>query len=604
MKLRYFIILSVFITGNFNYSQAQDQSYLWPTDSGKFLSSTFGETRAAHFHAGLDIKTWGREGYRVFASKDGIVNRIAISNRGYGKVIYLKHSDGNYTVYAHLQRFNSQLQAIADSIRLQDYSYTMETTLEKDSIFFKQGELIGFTGSTGIGPPHLHFEIRDELNNPINPLYYGFNIKDTRPPKIASLLFEPMSIESKIDNSVYPKEIREDFTRNDTTFFRSVTVNGNAGVAINVYDVANSVYNKYAVHELILVKDADTLVHQTLDTFTFDQAEYMFLDRVSSLNSGSRKFQRLFKKKEFNHPFIVQYDNNYLTDSGIYHIIAKDYFGNTAVAQFEIQNKNTSYSEVELNNVRETELWHHNWISVNDSTNINLVNYSQGPLWNPDVNYRLIDFPTSSTRALLRVNNSKDDLITSPDQQLQLFIPKNSFFADVSLTLDYSAKADSIFIFVGPENLVVRKNIDLQFFLDELPENKPVQLYYKNSRGKLYFIPSRIIGSKIKTSISGLGTYVLASDTTKPTLRSPKISYLGNGQKTYKIWANDDLSGIDYTTAKFLINGERGIPEYDYEDNSFTFYLPGFRLSSKNEIYFEVKDHAGNLKTQNFVRGN
>src|SRR5690625_2760157 len=56
--------------------------YLWPTDASPYISSTFGETRAAHFHAGLDIRTWGQEGYRVFATRDGIISRISTGPTG------------------------------------------------------------------------------------------------------------------------------------------------------------------------------------------------------------------------------------------------------------------------------------------------------------------------------------------------------------------------------------------------------------------------------------------------------------------------------------------------------------------------------------------
>ena len=48
--------------------------YRWPIDISRHLSGTFGETRSAHFHSGLDIKTWGREGYPVFASERGYIS--------------------------------------------------------------------------------------------------------------------------------------------------------------------------------------------------------------------------------------------------------------------------------------------------------------------------------------------------------------------------------------------------------------------------------------------------------------------------------------------------------------------------------------------------
>src|SRR5690625_6282016 len=42
----------------------QHTTYLWPTDASHQLSSTFAETRSAHLHAGIDIRTFGRDGFR------------------------------------------------------------------------------------------------------------------------------------------------------------------------------------------------------------------------------------------------------------------------------------------------------------------------------------------------------------------------------------------------------------------------------------------------------------------------------------------------------------------------------------------------------------
>ena len=241
MKTFLFLILILIISADV---YAQDSLYLWPTNSGRFLSSTFGETRSAHFHAGLDIKTWGREGYKVFASKDGVLSQLLITNQGYGKAIYLKHKDGSFTVYAHLNRFNSTFQSIADSIRIQDHSYTFDKYLEPLNIKVKQGDVIGYTGSTGIGPPHLHFEIRNNKNQPLNPLQFNFDIGDTLAPVFSSVLIEPLQIDSRINGSTYPATVYPFEIRNDTTFFDTVFVKGKFGISPNVYDEANSVTNK------------------------------------------------------------------------------------------------------------------------------------------------------------------------------------------------------------------------------------------------------------------------------------------------------------------------------------------------------------------------
>ena len=69
------------------------------------LSGTFGEIRTNSFHAGLDFRTGGKVGQRVFASDDGFVARIRVSGVGFGKALYIQHPNGLTTVYAHLDRF-------------------------------------------------------------------------------------------------------------------------------------------------------------------------------------------------------------------------------------------------------------------------------------------------------------------------------------------------------------------------------------------------------------------------------------------------------------------------------------------------------------------
>ena len=68
---------------------------------------------------------------------DGTVEFAGVQN-GYGNVVFIKHRNGNETVYAHLSRINVQ--------RGQSVS---------------QGQTIGLVGATGWATgPHLHFEFR------------------------------------------------------------------------------------------------------------------------------------------------------------------------------------------------------------------------------------------------------------------------------------------------------------------------------------------------------------------------------------------------------------------------------------------------------------
>src|ERR1051326_1030338 len=83
--------------------------FVVPTDSSLKIAGNFGEIRPNHFHAGLDVKTGGREGTYVLAAADGYVSRFKISPFGYGKCLYITHPNGFVTVYGHLQRMYGKI---------------------------------------------------------------------------------------------------------------------------------------------------------------------------------------------------------------------------------------------------------------------------------------------------------------------------------------------------------------------------------------------------------------------------------------------------------------------------------------------------------------
>ena len=269
-------------------------SYLWPTNASNYLSSTFAETRSRHFHAALDMKTWGRRGYKVFATRDGVLHRIAIGPDGYGKVVYLRHDDGSYSLYAHLLRFEESIQQIADSVRMEDHSFELDKTLDNLGIRINRGDVIGLSGATGIGPPHLHFELRTPTGKPFNPLLTNLKAKDTVPPRFSSLSIEPLSVFSKIENrhQLYTSRAQK---RGDDYTFNIINVEGPVGLGVDVYDQADDVYNAYAVYDLKMYVNNRLFFHSRVDSFAYNETDQMFLDRVYPILKKTRAgFQRLY----------------------------------------------------------------------------------------------------------------------------------------------------------------------------------------------------------------------------------------------------------------------------------------------------------------------
>ena len=96
----------------------------YPLDIPIILSSSFGELRPNHFHAGIDIKTKGIEGFKIYSIGDGYISRLQITHGGNGKAIYIKHDNGQSSVYAHLQKFSPRIEKIVKEIQYTNQSYT------------------------------------------------------------------------------------------------------------------------------------------------------------------------------------------------------------------------------------------------------------------------------------------------------------------------------------------------------------------------------------------------------------------------------------------------------------------------------------------------
>ena len=95
-KIIYFFIF-FFFSNNLSFSQ----EYINPLDFRLLLSGTFGELRGNHFHAGIDFKTKGVEGQKIYAIADGYISRIKVSSYGYGKALYINHPNGQTSPLSH-----------------------------------------------------------------------------------------------------------------------------------------------------------------------------------------------------------------------------------------------------------------------------------------------------------------------------------------------------------------------------------------------------------------------------------------------------------------------------------------------------------------------
>ncbi|MFQ5583022.1 MAG: M23 family metallopeptidase, partial [Calditrichia bacterium] len=258
-------------------------NYAWPTDASKLITSSFGEFRPRHFHAAIDIKTWGRTGYKIFAIDDGYIFRIRVSAHGYGKAIYLKLNDGNIVVYGHLNGFIPEIENFTDSLRLTRQSNTLDEYLKRSQFPVKKGQLLGYSGETGIGVPHLHFEIRNASNHPINPLkYYRSEIKDKIPPTAQALAIIPQQATTLIN------------FKPDTFFIKlphqqryvlpePVYLSGKASLGLKSFDRTNGARNVFGVYRGRLIVNDSLIYEVRYDHFSYAKTRLVELDKNYSL---------------------------------------------------------------------------------------------------------------------------------------------------------------------------------------------------------------------------------------------------------------------------------------------------------------------------------
>ncbi|MGC1349904.1 MAG: M23 family metallopeptidase [Xanthobacteraceae bacterium] len=149
----------------YHYQTADDGTYDYYDETGKsakkflvrkpvpigIMRSGFGERNhpLLHYmktHTGVD---WAAPfGTPIFAAGNGTIDEIGLKG-GYGKYVRVRHANGYQTAYGHMTAFARGLN-VGSRVR--------------------QGQIIGFVGSTGLSTgAHVHFEIliNDRFVNPM-----------------------------------------------------------------------------------------------------------------------------------------------------------------------------------------------------------------------------------------------------------------------------------------------------------------------------------------------------------------------------------------------------------------------------------------------------
>ena len=552
--MRYYLLTIFFLYASIINSQNSGD---YPLEIPIILSGTFGELRPNHFHAGIDIKTKGTEGFKVYSIGDGYVSRIQITHGGYGKALYIKHDNGQSSVYAHLQKFSPKIEKIVKEIQYSKESYTFRTYPSKDEIRISEKELIGFSGNTGRSfGPHLHYELRDELDRPINPMAFkNYSVRDTIPPVVLGLYYKLIPENSISGSNSSFNELKLKKISNNLFISDTLKTSGPVGFGINSFDRMNNTWNKMGLSNIKTSIDGNEIFNMDLNSFSYDEWRHIntFIDYPYYKNKKI-KIQKLYIE-EFNP--LDMYKRS--LGDGVVKINETNVTYLYSVKLFDF-NKNQSEILVPIQ-----------WVKQNDLSN------------------RKLDFEN-----MFKVN--KDSTYNFKFPGAKVSIEKNSFYTDKIIQIF----EENNLLHVDKDSIPLLKGItikmDVSRYNDSIRNRTYIGRIGENKKSS--FVSSKKEENYVIAKVNNLGDFVIKIDSIKPNVSvidisdnqwisnrknlSIKISDNESGVKNYRGTINDKWILLEY-------NPMKGILTYDFNDNVN-------RDDAKNVLEIKIEDNVGNEK--------
>jgi len=243
---------------------AEPARFIYPLKHAPRVSSTFGTYRISHHHAGMDLTTDGDPTVPVVASADGEIVRIQRNDRGFGRAVYIAHDRGFVTVYAHMSGFSPRVLPAVREAERDGFAFK---TWQRPPIPVKQGEVLGWVGTSGTDLVHLHFEVRDH-STPVNPLTHGMPLPDRHPPVIRRLVAVPRDPGGHVDGRLDERMYR--FGADGGLVDGPVIARGDVRLMVEAVDFIDGMSRAVTPYEVALYID-DRLWHRSV----YAQASYV-----------------------------------------------------------------------------------------------------------------------------------------------------------------------------------------------------------------------------------------------------------------------------------------------------------------------------------------
>ena len=541
------LILGLLLTAPFLQAQSSFAPSA-PLDIPLVLSGTFAELRGNHFHGGIDIKTQGRSGLRIGAVADGYVSRVAVSPYGYGNALYVRHPEGYTTVYGHLNAFYPELEQWVED-QLRDRSKNDGNLYPSPEQFkITRGQLVAFSGNTGGSfGPHLHFEIRDtKTEEPLNPLEFGIEVKDTRKPDVRGLRWTA-----------------KDFG-DAGRFSTGDTIKFSRGLGIDLFttdkqDLANNNNGVYSIEAVI-------------NGQTFFTANYRRINFSTSRFINAHINYDLYCSQGVRYTRLYELENNPLKVTDTYEVIAPAFRaskGWITVAQDSLVKVEVSIKDYEGNS-RAFSFF---------------VEGQQQP-----IKYAL----DRTVLAWDMINN----VSLGP---IEFTIPAGALY---ERTYDFilGEKGNGQYVFGGGQ-VPLQTYMTLKWTLDstQIP-GVGWFLWEANHKGKKSAITGKRNGDVMTFKTRSTGTYELDQDLKKPEVSLLKATTYARSNSAFReirLRAADDKTGVDRYSAR--IDGDFARIDFDYKNEMLKVIVPKEIPAGSHNLRVVVIDGVGNTAIEEYT---
>jgi murein DD-endopeptidase MepM/ murein hydrolase activator NlpD len=529
-----------------NIANAQKFEPSAPLDIPLVLSGTFAELRGNHFHGGIDIKTQGRSGLKVSAVADGYVSRISVSPYGYGNALYLRHPEGYTTVYGHLNAFYPELEQWIEE-QLRDRSKNNGNLYPNANQFpVSRGKLVAFSGNTGGSfGPHLHFEIRDtKTEEPLNPLEFRIQVKDTRKPDLRGLMWTDR------DFGDYGT-----FKEGDT-----LEIYNTKGFDVFTTDKQDGANNNNGVY----------LIEASANGQVFFTAHYNRINFNTSRFINAHINYPRYAAQRVRYTRLYELENNPLKITNTYPIMNPSFQaskGWISVAEDSIIQVDVSILDYEKNQR-------------------NLTFYLRGSAV-------LDDYSRTETLDWQRDN----DLAIGP---IKVHIPSGALYNTDEFNL--FKKGDDTYV-IGEAYVPLQKHMTLSWDLDSVKQSKQGWFAWEyDNRGKKSAITGERKDAVLEIKTRSTGSYQLDQDLKKPEVRIVKNTPSLRSNSSFKeiqVHAADDKTGIDRYSAR--IDDLFARIDFDYKKELLKVIIPKELAAGNHNLRIVIIDGVGNTTVKEYA---